>query len=720
MHPTPLALRSHKRRTARPRVTALALAAAASVALLAGCGGGSTTVSIGDGDFRVNVKPTFVGAVNQTTYDGTSDDLLTAGLGRAGLASAAAPTLSSPPTAAELRRLAIHTNYRAIVDTTAGGGFGTLYGPNVSADGVVGTGDGRIAGVEVIAYADDGTGRQNVTMMVQVPSTFNPQSPCIVTGTSSGSRGVYGAIGSSGEWGLKRGCAVAYTDKGTGNGVHDLATNTVNGIDGRRGDAATLGTASNFTARLTAAERAAANAATPNRIAVKHAHSEQNPEKDWGLHTLQAVEFAFWVLNERHGTALPDGRRTVVIAPANTVVIASSVSNGAGAALAAAEQDSAGLIDGVAVSEPNIQLAPGGNLRIERAGQPAYTGGSKPLFDYFSYANLLQPCAALATGPTTPFGFTGGTAAVAANRCTALASAGLVTGATTEAQAADALARLRAYGWEPESDLLHTSHWLFATPAIAVTYGNTYGRFRVSDHLCGFGFAALGADARPAPIAPAALAGVFSTGNGVPPSGAIQLVWNDSIGGAINQGAGASPSTGRADFSFDGANCLRQLWTGNDARAQRVKAGIAEVQRTANLRGKPTLIVHGRNDTLIPPNFSSRPYALRNAQVEGAGSRLRYVEVTNAQHFDAFLPFAGYDTRFVPLHLYFNRAMDAMWAHLKNGTPLPPSQVVRTTPRGGTPGAANPIAAANVPPMQANPAAADRITVDGNTLRIPE
>ena len=33
--------------------------------------------------------------------------------------------------------------------------------------------------------------------------------------TSSGSRGVYGAI-STGEWGLKKGCAVAYTDKGAG------------------------------------------------------------------------------------------------------------------------------------------------------------------------------------------------------------------------------------------------------------------------------------------------------------------------------------------------------------------------------------------------------------------------------------------------------------------------------------------------------------------------
>ena len=145
---------------------------------------------------------------------------------------------------------------------------------------MAGTGDGKIAGVEVIAVADDGSGRQNVTMMVQVPATFSAAAPCIVTATSSGSRGVYGAIGSAGEWGLKRGCAVAYSDKGTGSGVHDLQADTVNLIDGRRSDATTAGSDSNFTARLTAAERAAFNAATPNRYAVKHAHSEQNPEKD--------------------------------------------------------------------------------------------------------------------------------------------------------------------------------------------------------------------------------------------------------------------------------------------------------------------------------------------------------------------------------------------------------------------------------------------------------
>jgi len=486
-----------------------------------------------------------------------------------------------------------------------------------------------------------------------------------------------------------------------------------------------IGTASNFTARLTAAERSAFNTATPNRFAVKHAHSEQNPEKDWGTQTLQAIEFAFWVLNEKHGATLPDGRRTKVIVPGNTIVIAGSASNGAGASLAAAEQDTAGLIDGVAVAEPNIQLAPGGTLTIQRGTRAAYTAGSKPLYDYFTYANLLQPCASIAssTGGAAPLGFAAGTgsAVLAANRCASLAAAGLVSGATAQERADDALAKLKAFGWEPESDLLHTSHWSLASPAIAVTYANSYGRFRVSDNVCGFSFAATDAAARPAaPAAPAAIDALFATGNGVPPTGLIQLIWNNSIGGAINHGSGVSPSTGSADFSFDGANCLRQLWTGTSANATRLKAGVAEVYRTANLKGKPTIIVHGRSDALIPVNFNSRPYVLRNAQVEGSASRVRYVEVTNAQHFDAFLSLAGYDTRYVPLHVYYVRAMDAMWAHLKSGAALPASQVVRTTPRGGTPGLAPAIGAANLPAIAATPATTDRITVDGNTLRVPE
>lgn len=700
--------------------------AAAAAALLALAGTGARAHDDDRDDRRGHHADWRLRELATVRYDGVADDLLTAGVGKTGLQSTSpAPTVSSPPTAAELRRLAIVTNYRAIVDTTVNGGFGSLYGPNVGNDGVAGTGEGKIAGTETIAYLDDGSGRQNVTVMVQVPASFDVNEPCIVTATSSGSRGVYGAIGSAGEWGLKRGCAVAYTDKGTGNGVHDLQNDTVNLIDGRRADATTAGKASNFTARLSAAERAAFNAAMPNRFAVKHAHSQQNPEKDWGRHTLQAVEFALWLLNAKSADVLPEGTRLRhPITKKRTLVIASSVSNGAGAALAAAEQDDGNLIDGVAVSEPNIQLAPGRPGTIQRGSLPPYTAGSRPLFDYFSHGNLLQPCAALAAGAAgSPFGYTGATALLAANRCASLALNGVVTGATTEERAADALAKLRAYGFEPESDVLHPSMWLFATPAIAVTYGNTYGRFRVSDNLCGFSFGTVDATGAAAPASAAQLAqlaAIFSTGNGVPPSGPIQLIYNDSVGGARSHAASTSPSTNALDFAYDGAACLRGLWTGHDLNAWRVKAGIRAVQHHGDLRRKPALIVHGRSDTLIPVNFSSRPYVLRNAQVEGRRSRLSYVEVTNGQHFDAFLPFAGFDTRYIPLHLYYIRAMDAMWAHLKDGVALPPSQVVRTTPRGGTPGAAPALTAAHVPAISASPLAGDQIVIGGGTMTLPD
>ena len=64
--------------------------------------------------------------------------------------------------------------------------------------------------------------------------------------------------------------------------------------------------------------------------------------------------------------------------------------------------------------------------------------------------------------------------------------------------------------------------------------------------------------------------------------------------------------------------------------------------------------------------------------------------------------------------------MDAMYDALKTGKALPPSQVVRTTPRGGTAGAAPAITAANLPAISASPAAADAITFSANTLTIPQ
>lgn len=693
----------------------LALAGVVTLAL-AGC-------SNNDGEsLPKNTLPAFVkGPISSTTYDGSSDDLLTAGLGKSGLAGAA-PVAANPaaPTVAELRRIAIYNNYRALVDVAAAGGYGTLYGPNVDAAGAATAGEGRIAGEEHIAFADDGTGRENVTLMVQIPSTFNPESACVVTATSSGSRGVYGAIGTAGEWGLKRGCAVAYTDKGTGNGGHDLTPDMVYDMRGQRVSAAAAGNRSIFTAPLTPAELTAFATQFPNRWAYKNAHSRLNPEKDWGRDTLRAVQFAFYVLNQKYGTPAGEERLQSLRAE-NTLVIASSVSNGAGAAIAAAEQDTAGLIDGVAVAEPQIQMNAPSGVTIRRGNTPV-PSHSRVLYDYFTIANLYQPCAALASAAAGSPGGAFVPVALATNRCAALAARGLVTGATTAEQAADALARLIAAGWETDATPFHASHYAFATLSVTLTYANAYARASVSDNLCGYSFGATPVGGVPPAISAAAAAQLFGTGNGIPPTSGINIINNNSVGAPAVDAASISPSTGAADFNVDGALCLRELFTGSGATATTVRASIDALKRSGNLRGKPAVIVHGRSDTLIPVNHTSRPYYALNKQVDTA-SKLAYYEVTNAQHFDAFIDnpaLPGYDSRLVPLHRYFNQAMDIVYNHLRTGAAIPPSQVVRTTPRGGTPGSAPAITAAGVPAIAATPASGNAITFANGVLTIPE
>lgn len=692
------------------------LAAVIAATLIQGCGGGG-------GGVDVNVLPAFLSALKRIAYDGVGDDLLTGGLGKTGLAGATAPAIANPtaPTAAELRKLAIYNNYRALVDVNTRGGYGVLYGPNLDRNGADTLGEGKIAGVEYLAYADDGTGAKNVTLMVQIPSNWDRNRPCIVTATSSGSRGVYGAIGTSGEWGLKRGCAVAYADKGSGMGVHDLATDTVNLQQGTRATAVAAGKQSNFTS-LTGSELASFNAANPNRVAVKHAHSLQNSEKDWGVDTLNAIRFAIYALNEEKGDKNPDGSTRRPYTADNTLVIASSVSNGAAAAIAAAELDTDNLIDGVAVSEPTVALAPNASLRVVR-GATTLVGSGRPLFDYFTLANLMQPCATLSTRAAGSPGAAFVPVALATNRCTALKTFGLLTKATTAEQADEAMDQLLAAGWEPSTAKIQSSHYAFATLPVTMAYANAYGRFSVADNLCGYSYAGVDAAGKPAPLAAAALASVFGTGNGVPPMSGIQIINNLAVGGPTRDAASLSASTGQLDFNIDGAICLRNLWTGTDANATRVRSGIAEHYRNGNLHGKPAIIVHGRADTLVPPAFTSRPYFGQNKIVEGTGSKLTYIEVTNAQHFEAFIDNAalpGYDSMFVPLHYYFNQALDLMYAHLTTGAALPPSQVVHATPRGGTPGQAPQITTANVPPISQSPASANLITFSNNTVVIPE
>ncbi|WP_298232632.1 3-hydroxybutyrate oligomer hydrolase family protein [uncultured Azohydromonas sp.] len=739
-----------------PRRLPAAAAAALLCLQLAGCWD--------DDDEPINDLPAGITDISRTAYTATTpspntaptseatQDLLTGGLGKSGLAGAA-PTYANAeaPTRLELRRHALYSNYRGLVDVTANGGYGTVYGPNVDLAGNATASEGLIPGVEYIGVLDNAEGTKRVTMAVQVPTSFDQSNPCIVVAPSSGSRGVYGAIGTAAEWGLKRGCAVALTDAGKGMGLHDLGDDTVTQIDGTRNTRTAAGALANFAVQFTAAVSQFITD-FPNRVALKHAHSQQNPEKDWGNDTLAAARYALYAINQEYGTELPGtGKKLRRYDPGNTLVIAASVSNGGTAVLRAAEADTEGLIDAVVAGEPGATPAqPTSTYGIQENGvaRPA-TGYGKPLLDYFTFANLYQGCAALA--PEASMGteaslhnfiFATLQTARAVARCDALAANNLVTGTTTEERAADALVRLQAYGWTPESRFLHSSHFgAGATTQVASMYAYAYGRFPVTENLCGFSFGATSATGDPVPIAAAAKAVSYATGNGVANGTPAGVIINDPTGGGGKLwNLATSASTGAQDLGFDAALCLRALVTGNDprsgaalpatataqlpsqAQSDRVRAGINETLAGANLRGKPALVVSGRSDALLPVNNTSRAYVAASRVNEGAASRLSYVEVLNGQHFDAFLTsFSGYGNRYVPLHAYFVDGLNAMWAHLKSGTPLPPSQVVRAVPRGGTPPTEAPAIsrAVNLPPIVAAPAAADAITFSGNAINVP-
>lgn len=707
---------------------------------LAACGGGS-------GSLDRNTLPASVTQVSVTAYAATTpgagnsaatQDLLTGGLGKTGLGAAAAPTYADPlnPTALELRRNAIYSNYRAIVDPSAAGGFGTLYGPNIDASGNVTTNEGLIPGKEYLAYLDDGTGNKKTTIAVQIPDSFDVNSPCIVLGPSSGSRGVYGAIATSAEWGLKHKCAVALTDAGKGVGLYDMMDDTVNRIDGMRATRAAAGSLSNFAAAISDAVRSAYNAVLPNRVALKQVHSQKNPEKDWGTDTLVAAQYALYAINDAYAKQTGKARP---FTPQNTMVIAGSVSNGGAAVIHAAEQDNTGLIDGVVAGEPVTELPTTSGYSI-RFGGATVSGYGKTLADYVTYGNLYQPCAALAAPAAMAeldvFNFMtiAGMNGRATARCSGLAAKGLVSGADTASQSLDALNKLHAYGWTAFNDQMHNAHYgLGNGPILAAMYPWSYGRFAVTDNVCNTSFAQASATGDVVALTPAVKAQSFALANGTANGTPASVIYNDSVGGAKAWQFAVSPSTGVADFGLDNALCQRALVTGTDpvtgaaltasstptkAQSDAVRAGISETLLNGNMQGKPAIIVAGRSDALVPVNNNARAYVAFNHATD-AGAKTSYIEVENAQHFDTFIPLSGFDTRFVPLHVYFNHAMDAMYAHLKGGTALPASQVVRTTPRGGTPGAAPAITSANVPPASASPAAGDAITFSGTALVVP-
>jgi hydroxybutyrate-dimer hydrolase len=563
-----------------------------------------------------------VGPIRRTVHDG-GDDLLSAGLGLAGLAGVPAPFADpAGPTPAELRRRAIQSNWKGIADLGPLGGYGSVYGSVP-----------MVTGREFGAFARLPHARHTHRVLCQIPGHFDARARCLIVAPSSGSRGVYGAIAFAGAWGLPRGCAVVYTDRAAGAGYFDCGDGsgvTLDGTRARAGDSLL--------------EFEPDSAPSGAGIATKHAHSGDHPEADWGAHTLQAARFGLAMLDEAFPEQAP-------FTPDNTRIIAIGISNGGGAVLQAAGLDEAGMLDAVLALEPNVHVA----------------GSGRALYDYATEAALLMPCALTgARFSTTPFARIGTAPPPGwTARGDALQSLGLIGAADPSGQSAEALEQLCAAGWEiPAIESAACSTMFDMWRAVAVTYASAYLRRGVGDMPCGFSFQTISPSGRPGPAAEAVRAAWWSEGSGIPPD----------VGIALSGGNDTS-----ADPALPGILALRELWRAHSNDAKSLQAAVDKLAVKVPRRELPIWIVHGADDGLIPAAFTSDAYVewLRR-QARAA----RYWRVPHAQHFDAFLAAPGFGERHVPLLPYGYAALDRIYAHLVSKESLPDVPLPQPRPRG--------------------------------------
>ena len=555
-----------------------------------------------------------------------SDDLLSAGLGLTGLRSMAPPTFAdaTAPTPDELRRRALWGSWRGIADLAPGGGYGELFGSVEN-----------VPGREYSAYARLPGANQPHRVLAQVPDNFDLVKRCVLVAPASGSRGIYGAVSVAAAWGLPKGCAVVYTDKGAGSDYYDLDAQSgvrANGTVGALGEVADLAFVPD----------APVNA---SGVAFKHAHSKDNPEADWGRHVKQAAEYALLALAQAYPQAAP-------FTFENTRIIAVGISNGGGAVLRAAELDGDWL-DAVVAGEPSIY-----------SDGP----GARALYDYSTEAALLMPCAQLHMSDLPQPPLTAALQAGATLRCATLAAEGVIDGATPAAQAKSAYELMLSNGWTEEAlraGALSTGFDLWR--AVAATYASAYGRYGVGEHPCGFSFAAQNPDFSPRHITAAERAAWIADGSGIPPGAGVGLLDSRVM---------------LPDLTYAGLKCLRGLWDGQGEAASRVQAGIAATRAGLPRQGLPVMVVHGTDDGLIPPAFSSAPYV---AAAKAAGREVNYWQVQHVQHFDGFLGLPDYGARYLPLLPYVYAALDRVQARLDHGTVLPADAVIATTPRAGQP-----------------------------------
>ena len=414
---------------------------------------------------------------------------------------------------------------------------------------------------------------------------------------------------------------------------------------------------------------------------------------------LSSIEFAFYVMNKERAPGVSE------FTSDNVLVIGSSISQGGHSSLLAAEQDTGGLIDAVAVAEPNLPLPYNKNITIQTGNQPPFTNHSLSLYDYSTLLNLYQPCAVLTEDALkAPFGAGANPAAkqILAAHCGLLQARGLLSADTLEGQIAQSVTKIRDLGILDETLSLGSVNVAINLWAnIVVNYANAYGRFSVTDNLCGLSYAKLNTVGQATTQSTKDMAVTFAVSGGIAPV------------------AGLSFSPTELKLPIDYALCYRDLMTGNSDNAQRVQRGITETLHTADLHGKPAIIVHGQSDGLIHVNHASRPYLGLNSLIEGDKSNLRYYEISNAHHFDAFNAFPGFNSRFIPLHHYLSQSLDLMYDHMTKGTALPDSQIVWTNPRKADEnGVIEELDHKHLPEIMQTPVAS-RIKIEQGIVKIP-
>ncbi|WP_158884989.1 3-hydroxybutyrate oligomer hydrolase family protein [Rhodanobacter sp. L36] len=564
------------------------------------------------------------GQVRVTEHRG-DDDLLSAGVGLRGL-SGFVRTFADPsqPTPGELRRRAIQSSWKGIADLGPLGGYGQVYGAVPDVPGREYQSFARIAGANA-----------SHRVLLQLPDHFDRRKRCLVVTASSGSRGIYGAMALAGAWGLPRGCAVAYTDKGGGAGYFDYADDTGVALDGcraRRGDVEL--------------EFEPPASTTTAGVDIKHMHSGDNPEAHWGHHVIQAAQFGLAMLDRAYPADAP-------FTSQNTRIIATGLSNGGGAVLQAAGLDQENFFSGVIALEPNV-------FSPERG---------RALYDYATEAAIWLPCALVAErfadaplvrepGGTTPADWIA--------RCTSLRERGLIAGVKTSAQGEHAHEKLRDAGWTDAAMATAASSTVFDLwRVITAGYASSYLRSRAINMPCGFRYATVDARGVAAPVSSAMRAAWWADGSGIPPGHGIGL-----LGGRDES----------ADPTLCGSEDLRRLWNGDATDARILHKAVAETAVQLPRKDLPLWIVHGASDGLLPAAFSSEPYV---NWLRENGRQPLYWKIAHAQHFDAFLSLTGFGARHVPLLPYGYAALDQLWRHLHEheawpaDMPTPPSH-----PRG--------------------------------------